>query len=112
MSKLGDRAIVCGAAMGGLLAARVLSEFYETVTNEISCRTTLARGGGFGRDGILTCFGVAACKSWLGYFPVYSTNSSPSARRSAMTATSPGCPSGWAGTSTTGHANLPTAHRW
>jgi 2-polyprenyl-6-methoxyphenol hydroxylase-like FAD-dependent oxidoreductase len=32
MSKLGDRAIVCGAGMGGLLAARVLSEFYETVT--------------------------------------------------------------------------------
>lgn len=32
MSKLGVRAIVCGAGMGGLLAARVLSEFYETVT--------------------------------------------------------------------------------
>lgn len=32
MSKLGDRAIVCGGGMGGLLAARVLSDFYETVT--------------------------------------------------------------------------------
>jgi 2-polyprenyl-6-methoxyphenol hydroxylase-like FAD-dependent oxidoreductase len=30
--KHGDRAIVCGAGMGGLLAARVLSEFYDTVT--------------------------------------------------------------------------------
>ena len=32
MSKLGQRAIVCGASMAGLLAARVLSDFYEQVT--------------------------------------------------------------------------------
>lgn len=32
MSKLGQRAIVCGASMTGLLAARVLSDFYEVVT--------------------------------------------------------------------------------
>lgn len=32
MSKLGHRAIVCGASMGGLLAARALSEFYDEVT--------------------------------------------------------------------------------
>src|SRR5882757_1038858 len=32
MSKRGQRAIVCGASMGGLLAARVLSDFYEEVT--------------------------------------------------------------------------------
>ena len=32
MSKLGEQAVVCGAGMGGLLAARVLSEFYGTVT--------------------------------------------------------------------------------
>jgi 2-polyprenyl-6-methoxyphenol hydroxylase-like FAD-dependent oxidoreductase len=32
MNKRGDRAIVCGAGVGGLLAARVLSEFYGTVT--------------------------------------------------------------------------------
>lgn len=32
MSKLGQRAIVCGASMAGLLAARVLSDFYESVT--------------------------------------------------------------------------------
>jgi 2-polyprenyl-6-methoxyphenol hydroxylase-like FAD-dependent oxidoreductase len=32
MTKLGQRAIVCGASMAGLLAARVLSEFYEAVT--------------------------------------------------------------------------------
>ena len=32
MSKIGQRAIVCGASMAGLLAARAPSEFYETVT--------------------------------------------------------------------------------
>lgn len=32
VSKLGERAVVCGAGMGGLLAARVLADFYETVT--------------------------------------------------------------------------------
>ncbi len=32
MSKLGERAVVCGAGMGGLLAARVLADFYQTVT--------------------------------------------------------------------------------
>jgi 2-polyprenyl-6-methoxyphenol hydroxylase-like FAD-dependent oxidoreductase len=30
--KLGQRAVVCGAGMGGLLAARVLADFYDTVT--------------------------------------------------------------------------------
>jgi 2-polyprenyl-6-methoxyphenol hydroxylase-like FAD-dependent oxidoreductase len=32
MKKLGERAIVIGASMGGLLAARVLSDFYTVVT--------------------------------------------------------------------------------
>jgi 2-polyprenyl-6-methoxyphenol hydroxylase-like FAD-dependent oxidoreductase len=32
VSKRGEQAVVCGAGMGGLLAARVLSEFYGTVT--------------------------------------------------------------------------------
>jgi 2-polyprenyl-6-methoxyphenol hydroxylase-like FAD-dependent oxidoreductase len=32
VSKLGEQAVVCGAGMGGLLAARVLSDFYGTVT--------------------------------------------------------------------------------
>ena len=32
MNRLGDHAIVIGASMGGLLAARVLSDFYESVT--------------------------------------------------------------------------------
>src|ERR1700754_3532075 len=32
MSRLAERAIVLGASMGGLLAARVLADFFETVT--------------------------------------------------------------------------------
>jgi 2-polyprenyl-6-methoxyphenol hydroxylase-like FAD-dependent oxidoreductase len=32
MSRLGERAIVLGASMGGLLAARVLADFFRTVT--------------------------------------------------------------------------------
>ncbi|HZC09949.1 MAG TPA: 2-polyprenyl-6-methoxyphenol hydroxylase-like oxidoreductase [Mycobacterium sp.] len=32
MAALGDRAVVLGASMGGLLAARVLADFFETVT--------------------------------------------------------------------------------
>ena len=32
MPELGERAVVLGASMGGLLAARVLAEFYRSVT--------------------------------------------------------------------------------
>ena len=32
MVKIGEHAVVLGASMSGLLAARVLSEFYRTVT--------------------------------------------------------------------------------
>lgn len=32
MNKIGDRAVVLGASMGGLLAARVLADFYSDVT--------------------------------------------------------------------------------
>jgi 2-polyprenyl-6-methoxyphenol hydroxylase-like FAD-dependent oxidoreductase len=32
MSKIGERAVVLGASVGGLLAARVLADFYDTVT--------------------------------------------------------------------------------
>ena len=32
MNDLGERAVVCGAGMAGLLAARILAEFYKTVT--------------------------------------------------------------------------------
>jgi phytoene dehydrogenase-like protein len=32
MAKLGERAVVLGASMSGLLAARVLADFFQTVT--------------------------------------------------------------------------------
>jgi 2-polyprenyl-6-methoxyphenol hydroxylase-like FAD-dependent oxidoreductase len=32
MGKIGERAVVLGSSMAGLLAARVLSEFYGNVT--------------------------------------------------------------------------------
>jgi phytoene dehydrogenase-like protein len=32
MAGQGERAVVLGASMGGLLAARVLADFFETVT--------------------------------------------------------------------------------
>ena len=32
MPKIGEHAVVLGASMGGLLAARVLADFYETAT--------------------------------------------------------------------------------
>ena len=32
MPELGERAVVLGASMSGLLAARVLADFFETVT--------------------------------------------------------------------------------
>jgi 2-polyprenyl-6-methoxyphenol hydroxylase-like FAD-dependent oxidoreductase len=32
MAKIGEQAVVLGASMGGLLAARVLADFCETVT--------------------------------------------------------------------------------
>ncbi|MCV7329552.1 FAD-dependent oxidoreductase [Mycobacterium cookii] len=43
MSKLGARAVVCGAGMGGLLAARVLGDFYDGVT--VVERDTLTDAG-------------------------------------------------------------------
>ncbi|MFB9121946.1 NAD(P)-binding protein [Paraburkholderia dipogonis] len=45
MKNLGEHAIVIGASMGGLLAARVLSDFFTTVT-------VLERDGACGK---LTC---------------------------------------------------------
>jgi 2-polyprenyl-6-methoxyphenol hydroxylase-like FAD-dependent oxidoreductase len=41
MAKIGDHAVVLGASMAGLLAARALAEFYETVT--VVERDTLPR---------------------------------------------------------------------
>ncbi|MBB5496720.1 cation diffusion facilitator CzcD-associated flavoprotein CzcO [Paraburkholderia sp. MM5384-R2] len=39
MKNLDKHAIVIGAGMGGLLAARALSDFYSTVGGSWNCRT-------------------------------------------------------------------------
>ena len=46
MPKIGEHAVVLGASMGGLLAARVLTDFYRTVTvvNAIHCPTIRQTG--------------------------------------------------------------------
>ncbi len=53
MPKIGEHAIVLGASMGGLLAARVLSDFYRTVTvverDQIPTSTAQRRGVPQGR---------------------------------------------------------------
>src|SRR5246500_3388005 len=47
MAGLGERAVVLGASMGGLLAARVLADFFETVT--VVERDVLPEGPAIGR---------------------------------------------------------------
>src|ERR1700754_217232 len=57
MAKLGQHAVVLGASMGGLLAARVLADFYETVTvverDELPGTAANRRGVPQGRHGHL-----------------------------------------------------------
>jgi 2-polyprenyl-6-methoxyphenol hydroxylase-like FAD-dependent oxidoreductase len=67
----GDRAIVCGAGIGGLLAARVLSEFYGTVTvverDTLSDNAVPRRGVRQGRHShVLTSRGL---QEFEGLFP-------------------------------------------
>jgi hypothetical protein len=114
LSKLGERAVVCGAGMGGLLAARVLADFYQTVTvvERDKLPTLPTTDAGFRRGGNFTLCGVAVPKSWKRYFPVYVANSLRPARRCATTATSPRCPSGCPATNSTDQANSKTRHRW
>jgi 2-polyprenyl-6-methoxyphenol hydroxylase-like FAD-dependent oxidoreductase len=71
VSKLGERAVVCGAGIGGVLAARVLADFYQTVTvvEGTRCPMPSTNDGGCRRGGTSTCCGVAARRCWHGYFP-------------------------------------------
>ena len=85
-----------------LLAARVLSDFYETVRvvkrDKLSGDAAPRRGVRQGRRSHALC--SRGSQELAGLFPGLSTNSSPPARRSAMTATFPGVHPAWAGTST------------
>ena len=48
MRKIGDHAVVLGASIGGLLAARVLADAYQRVTivDPTCCRRARQTGGG------------------------------------------------------------------
>ena len=91
MAKIGEHAVVLGASMGGLLAARVLADFYETVTVvERDCYPTVRSiGGGFHRAAMsMPCWGEGP-RSWLSCFPGSLTNSS---RPEPPSSTTPICP--------------------
>ncbi|MFC6949965.1 hypothetical protein ACFQI9_36295 [Paraburkholderia dipogonis] len=71
MKNLGEHAIVIGASMGGLLAARVLSDFFTTVTvleRDGLAATDLPRKGC--RKAVIPMGSLRAAAR-------YSTNSSP-----------------------------------
>lgn len=68
---IGKHAIALGASMAGLLAARVLGDFYTTVT--VVERGTLGdtaavRKGGYRRAGIPMGCSCGARKHWRSYF--------------------------------------------
>ncbi len=93
MPVLGDHAVVLGASMGGLLAARVLADFYRTVTvierDELPDDPVTRKGVPQGRH--RTLFWRVARTSWTSSFPGCSTSWLPPARRFWTTAICPGC---------------------
>jgi hypothetical protein len=66
MRKLGDHAVVLGASMAGLLAARVLSDAYERVTlvERDALPTKPERRRGVPRAGTPMCWCPEAHRSW------------------------------------------------
>ena len=92
MAKLGEHAVVLGASMGGLLAARVLADFYDDGHRGRAgraARRSRRTGGGFRRAATCTpCWDVVP-RSWLSCFPGSSTNSS---RPEPLSWTTPTCP--------------------
>jgi 2-polyprenyl-6-methoxyphenol hydroxylase-like FAD-dependent oxidoreductase len=65
----GERAVVCGAGMAGLLAARVLAEFYETVTiverDRLPDKVAQRRGVPQGRHFHILSVGGSRIVGWL-----------------------------------------------
>lgn len=71
MSRLGERAIVLGASIGGLLAARVLADFFGTVTvverDELPADAANRRG--YRKAGTFMLFCRAVLASWMSCSP-------------------------------------------
>ena len=90
MAKIGEHAVVLGASMGGLLAARVLSDFYRTVTvverDVLPVTSDQRRGVPQGRHA--HALWPRGSQILDDLFPVSSPNSSPTVAR-RWTATSP-----------------------
>jgi hypothetical protein len=100
--------------MGGLLAARVLADFYETVTvverDKLTDAADHRRGVPQGRH--FHALWSRGAQELERLFSAYTPNSSPPARRYAMTATSRGCRYGCPGMNCTGRENSATPRRW
>jgi hypothetical protein len=85
--RIGEHAVVLGASIGGLLAARVLADFYERVT--VVDRDLLPKpqliGGGFRRAATSTIYLGVVRRSWANFSPESSTSSSQPERPSMTT---------------------------
>lgn len=82
--RVGEHAIVIGASMAGLLAARVLSDSYDRVT--VLDRDTLPDGSPtiaarFRRGVTRTAFSSAARRRWSACCPASATRRTPVAHR-------------------------------
>jgi len=78
MAKFGAHAVVLGASMGGLLAARVLADFYDAVTvveRDVLPETAANRRGVPQGRHVHLCW-VVAPRSWISFSRGSSTNSS------------------------------------
>ncbi|WP_234792654.1 hypothetical protein [Mycolicibacterium fortuitum] len=86
MEQIGKHAVVLGASMGGLLAARALADFFETVTlverDVLPDGRDQRRGVPQGRHahGLLS----GDYKRWQNSFPVFPRNWQPTARRCSV----------------------------
>jgi hypothetical protein len=75
MPELGERAVVLGASMGGLDAARVLADFFRTVTaieRDLLPPMTPLSDEGYRRVGIYMFCCRAARRSWMSSSPGFS----------------------------------------
>ena len=94
MAGLGERAVVLGASMGGLLAARVLADFFDTVTvveRDVLAGTTPLSDEGCRRVGIFMFCWPAVRRSWMSSSPGFSTNSLPTVLPFGTTESCPSC---------------------
>jgi 2-polyprenyl-6-methoxyphenol hydroxylase-like FAD-dependent oxidoreductase len=95
MAKTGEHAVVLGASVAGMLAARVLADYFDTVT--VVERDILGDGPdnrrGVPQDRHLHGLLMRGAQVLEELFPASSTNSYPQARRTSTATTCPRCTS-------------------